>query len=306
MTSRLIVYFGGDETSPPIAPPFTRQRDHDRDLTSEQVLADQDPDPGLLLELEETDDQRPQLLGRSLEQLVLGEGSEELDDRLVVVRARDQILGCQDLLQLVVQQGGLGGRLHVRLRREQTDQPRLSGDPSVGRDLAHPHVVHPGSAMDGRVGLRLRDHEQIPVLDPLTDVRGKAVERRDVGERAPRDVGQDPEPGTLGRLDRPPLGEIEQVVLAIAQQDEVELEQPVEEVDGAAHLLGGVAAGGGSSEVHHVPGALLHRVEVSNHEVHVVQDLGDLPLQIGALGLAEAAFELVVHHGLAVRCVPTR
>src|SRR2546427_20015 len=27
VTSRLIVYFGGDETSPPIAPPFTRQRD---------------------------------------------------------------------------------------------------------------------------------------------------------------------------------------------------------------------------------------------------------------------------------------
>jgi len=174
----------------PRGEPLTREGDDDRHLATEEILPDQDPDPGLLLELEQTDDERSELFGRSLEQLVLREGPEELDDRLVVVRARDQVLGRQDLLQLVVQQGGLGGRLHVRLRREQTDQPRLSGDPSVGRDLAHPHVVHPGSAMDGRVGLRLRDHEQIPVLDPLTDVRGKAVERRDVGERAPRD----PEP----------------------------------------------------------------------------------------------------------------
>ena len=55
-----------------------------------------------------------------------------------------------------------------------------------------------------------------------------------------------------------------------------------------------------------MPGALLHGLEVANHEVHVVQDLGDLPFQVRALGLAEAAFELVMHHGLAVRCVPAR
>jgi hypothetical protein len=79
-------------------------------------------------------------------------------------------------------------------------------------------------------------------------------------------------------VDRPAIGEVEQVVLAVAQQDEVELEQPVEEVDRSAHLFRRVAARGRSSQIHHVPRPLLHRFEVPDDEVHVVQDLPDLPL----------------------------
>ena len=52
-----------------------------------EVAADQNPDAAVLLELQEADDQPPDLLGGRLEQLVLRERLEERDHRLVVVRS---------------------------------------------------------------------------------------------------------------------------------------------------------------------------------------------------------------------------
>ena len=82
---------------------LARQRDDDRDLAPVQILANQDADPAVLLELQQADDEPAELLGRGLEQLVTREGLEELDDLLVVVRTGDQVLGRDDQLELVVQ-----------------------------------------------------------------------------------------------------------------------------------------------------------------------------------------------------------
>ena len=65
--------------------PVARESDHDRDVASVEVPADQDPDAAVFLELQEPDHEAADLLGRGLEELVLGERLEERDDRLVVV-----------------------------------------------------------------------------------------------------------------------------------------------------------------------------------------------------------------------------
>ena len=145
--------------------PITRQRDDDRDAATVQVAADQHADAPMLLELQQADDKLAQLVGRGLEQLVLGERLEQLDGFLVVVRAGDQILGREDLLELVVKKRRLRSRLHVRLRGEQTDQPRLAGDHAPRVHDAHTDVVHAGASVHRGVRIRLREDEQIAALD---------------------------------------------------------------------------------------------------------------------------------------------
>ena len=216
-----------------------------------------------------------QLVGRGLEQLVLRERLEELDDLLVVVRARDQVFGGQDLLELVVQQRRLRRRLHVRLRREQADQPRLAGDHALGVHDAHADVVHARAPMHRGVRVRLREDEQVAALDAGPHHVVEARRGASTSANAERlHVAQDAEPAAGHGPDRRAslTVDVDELVLAISEQDEVQLREPFEEVDRLADLLRRVADGRGPSELDHVADALLHRLEVAHHEPHVVQD----------------------------------
>ena len=244
-----------------------------------------------------------ELLGGRLEQLVTGERFEQLDDLLVVVRAGDQILGRDDLLELVVQQRRLGGRLHVRLRGEQPDQPCLADDLALGRDDAHAHVVHPRAPVHRAVGLRLRDDEELALLDPATHVRIERVQRRRVGERARGHVGEDPQTRVRDGLDRPPLGTVGHPVLAIAEEHEVQLQEPFDEIDRLADLRWGVDGRRLPRDLLHMMHALLHRLEVAHDETHIVQDRPDPPLEVAAVLLVEPAIQFEMHQRLAVRRV---
>ena len=72
------------------AEPLAGEGHDDRDLPPVEVLAHEDTDAPVLLELEQSHDQLPELLGGGQEQLVARERFEELDDLLVVVRPGDQ------------------------------------------------------------------------------------------------------------------------------------------------------------------------------------------------------------------------
>src|SRR5437667_401436 len=79
----------------------------------------QHADASATLKFEQSHDQPAELVGGRPKQLVLRERLEQGDGRLVVVRAGDQVLGRDDLLELVVKERGPASRLHVGLRREQ-------------------------------------------------------------------------------------------------------------------------------------------------------------------------------------------
>ena len=111
---------------------IARQRHEQRDAPPVQIAADEEPDVLLLLQGKESHHLGSQLVDGGGEQLVLRERLEDRDDRLVVVRSLDEVFGFQDLVQLAVEHGGLRGRLHVRLRREQTDHARLARDATLG------------------------------------------------------------------------------------------------------------------------------------------------------------------------------
>jgi hypothetical protein len=215
------------------------------------------------------------------------------------VRAGDQVLRRDDLIELVVQQRRLVRRLHVGLAREQADQPRLAEDRAVGAHAAHADVVHPRPAVHRGVRARLRDHQQVAALDPASDVLVELVERRELREGRTLDVGEDPLSAAGHGPDRATLGPVDQLVLAVAHQHEVEVEQPGEEVDGLPDLLRRVPDRRLPGVVDHLPDAILHRLEVAHHEPDVVEDRADALLEVGPLGLGELAVELDVHDRLA-------
>ena len=206
--------------------PIAGQRDHDAHAPAVDIAAYQDADTAVLLQLQEPDDQLAELLGRGLEQFVLGEGLEQFDRLLVVVRPRDQVFGGDDLAELVVQEWGLRCRLHVRLRREETDETALPDHPALRIHLANADVVHPRAPMDGGVGVGLAEDQEVAVLDTPADLGRELVQRRGGAERGTFDVEQDAEPSAGNGGDRAPQLRVDQLVFAIAKEHEVQLEQP--------------------------------------------------------------------------------
>ena len=107
--------------------------------------------------------------GLADEELVLGEGLEELDERLVVVRALEEVLGDGDLAELAARgSASSAGRLHVRLASEETEQPQCSATVLPrGVDALDRDVVHLGAPVDGRESVRLGDDEQVAAHQAL-------------------------------------------------------------------------------------------------------------------------------------------
>ncbi len=120
------------------------------------------------------------------------------------------------------------------------------------------------------------------------------------------DVGEDAESAPGRGSDGAPIRRIDQLVLAITQEDEVQLEEPVEEVDRLADLLWGVTHRSEAGQLQHVVGAILHRLEVAHHQPDVPQDRLDPFFQVGSGCVGQTAIELEVHDRLAVRGVPSR
>ena len=286
--------------------PVPRERHDDRDASAVEIAAHQHADTAVSLQLQQPADQSTELTRGSLEQLVLRERLEQRRGGLVVMRSRDQILRREHLLELVVQERRFRCRLHVRLRREEPDHAGLSDDLAVGVHVPHADVVHPCAPMDRRVRVGLREHQEVAVLDAPAQAGVERIEQRRIGERRAPDIGEDAETAPGRCADRTSVGRVDELVLAVAKEDEVQLEEPVEEVDRLADLLGGVPHGGQTCQLQHVVRAILHRLEIAHHQTDVTQDGPDTVLEIGPGYVGQPTIQLEVHDGLAVRCVPGR
>ena len=274
-----------------------RKRDHHGDAILVQVRADEELDVAALLQVEQANEGLAELLRAGREELVLGEGLEERDERLVVVRPLEEVLGDGDLAELPAEDRRLRGRLHVRLAREDAEQPQQRDRVAALVDALHRDVVHLGVAVDGREAVRLRDDQEVAADQALAQVRldGAHGDRR----RVPRAgvVGQDPEPGA--RHDRElPVGED---VLAVAEQDEVPVEQPLEEGSRLLDLVERVAGGARARRVDHLRHASPHRLVVTDGRLDVAEHEPNARFELAELLRSEVAAHLEVHHRLAHR-----
>ena len=247
------------------------------------------------LQRQQLDDRPPQVVAARGEQLVLGERVEQRDGRLVVVRALDQVLAAQDLAQLAVQQRRLRGRLGVGLRREQAEHARLAGDAPVGGDLAHADVVHPHAPVHGREPVGLGDDQQVALERALAPVRRQRCDRLRTRELGRVLVGEDAEPRAGHHAD----ALVVDPVLAVAEEDEVLVQQPLQERDRLVDLVVGVAGGAGGRDLDHAAAAVGHRGEVEHGAADVAEHRADRVGERVERRVVQAAVEVEVHHRLA-------
>jgi hypothetical protein len=274
-----------------------REREDQRRAAAVGVAAAEQAHAVRALEPREGDDRPAQVVDRRAEELLLREGVEQRDRRLVVVRGLDQVLGVERLAQLAVQQRRVGRTLGERLRREEAEQPRLADDLAFPRDVAHADVVHPLVAVHRRDRVRLGDEQQVAGRGTLADRRRKVGQRHALRVRGIVEVAQQAEAGSLDDPDRA----VRPVVLARAEQHEVAAQQPLEEVGDLVHLVAGVADRAGAGDGDHVVDALGQPLEVGHHLADRQQHRVDRALELGELLVVEPVDEVVVHDRLAPR-----
>ena len=282
------------------------QVDERRVVAPVLVLAQVQPQPAALLEVQDGGDDRPQLVGRRLEQLVARVGLQDLEQVASVVAVGREPGPAQDLLDLAADDGHPAHRLGVRRRREEAEEAALADDLAVLVELLDPDVVQVGGPVHGGAAVGLGQDEQLVLAGLGAGVGGQPLEGRAdrvaVVVAVLRVGAQDAEPGAGDGGQRVVVA---QLVLAVPEEGEVVAGEPAQQLAGLLDLLVAQVVGGGlggqlvGDPQRRVP----HLLPVLDGLADVGQDTeqvgGDL-LQVGPVGLT---VDLDVDPGLDVRVV---
>ena len=107
-----------------------------------------------------------EVLDRRLEQLVARIGLEHVHQRLAGVAHRVETDDLDDLPGLLAEHRDPADRLGVRGRGEQPEEAALTDDLALLVELLHTDVVEVDRTVHGRLGVGLREHEQVLVARP--------------------------------------------------------------------------------------------------------------------------------------------
>ncbi len=162
----------------------TGDYDEDRDVSMKHIVAHEQAHVLMLLRLEEAHEALSKIFPCDAEQFVFRKRLEDLGDHLVVVRAFDEILICEDALQLASKNGHRCRLRHVRLGGEQTDESCLTLRGSIGMHASEPDVVHAGIAMNHGSTVGLGDDELTTGLIATAEIRREGAQQHGFGETA--------------------------------------------------------------------------------------------------------------------------
>jgi hypothetical protein len=218
-----------------------RQDDHDRHASRERVGAQRQPHAALLLEAEDGADLAQQRRRVGPEQVGARQAVEDLDDRLVVVRAGRGAVELEHLPQRAAQDGDLLGRREVGLARQEPQEAPLAQHLPAVAELLDADVVHARRAVHGALGVGLGDHHHAPAEDALAQALGDLPHGHGLAVAAVVGLAQDAEAGAGREPQRLLALDVDQVVLAVAEEDEVLVEQPGQERRVLLDLLGALA-----------------------------------------------------------------
>ena len=212
----------------------TRQVTQHRDVAAVGLAADEDPQPTPADGLQHTLGDGSQVVDRGQEDLVAGVGLQGVHQALAGVAAGLDPDAIQHGGRLLPQQRDAGDRLGVRRAREQPEETALADDLAGLVEGLHADVVEVRRPVHRGLGVGLGQHQQLLLAGlGLGDGRqlAEALGRVLVGT-------QDAEPGGgHGSQDLVVAVGLE-AVLAIAEEREVVLGQPLEERRAALELLG--------------------------------------------------------------------
>ena len=208
------------------------------DVAAVGVAAYEDPQLAAPAGLHHPARHRGELVDGRVEQLVARVGLEGVDQGLAGVAARVEADQLEHVGGLLAQQRHVPDRLGVRRAGEQAEEAALAGDLAVLVERLHADVVEVRRAVHGGAGVGLGQHQQGVLAGHLgapspaaSPTRGRSGSSR----RMPS-----PLPGTPRRYSSSPVAL--EVVLAVAEEREVVVGQPLEEVDAAVDLVGGQRA----------------------------------------------------------------
>ena len=268
-----------------------RQVDERRVVAAVLVLAQVQPQPAALLEVEHAGDDGAQLVGRGLEQLVARVRLQDLEQVAAVVAVGREPGAPQHFLDLAAHDRDAPDALRVRGAREEAEEAALADDVALGVELLHADVVEVRGAVHGGAAVGLGQYEDLVLAGLGARVGGQPAEgraHRVVVVAAVLRVGaQDAEAGAGDGGQRVVLA---QLVLAVAEEREVVGGQPAQQLTGLLDVLGAQVVGGGlaGQVVGDTQRRVPHLLPVLDGLTDVGQDTqqvgGDL-LQVGAVGL---------------------
>ncbi len=282
-----------------------REVDEGGVVTPVLVLPQVEPQPAAFLEVEHGGGDALQLGDRGLEELVARIGLQDLEQVAPVVTVGREAGDLQHLVHLAPDDRHPADGLGVGSRGEQAQVAPLADDLAVLVELLHPDVVEVRRPVHGRPAVGLGEDEQLVFAGLGARVGGQPLEGRADGVGVALGVvrvgTQDAEPGPRHGGQRVVLA---QLVLAVAEEREVVVGQPAQQLAGLLELLlAQVGMGLLDQLVGHAHGQVPHLAPVLDGLADVGQDAqqvgGDL-LQVTTVGLP---VELDVDPGLGVRVV---
>ena len=210
----------------------TGQVDQAGEIPAVRFAPDEEADLPALLEVGHLLHGPGQVVDPGLEQLIAGKRVENVHDRLAAVAAVLVAGAPQDLGGLVPQQRDPADRLRVGRGGEQPEEPTLADDPAVGVELAEAEVVKVRRAVDPRLVVVLGDHHEVlpGALDRLL--------RQGVEGAGSVPVGpQHAEAGPGHRDERLGAVVVDELVLPVAEEGEVVIDEPLQQLPGARRFF---------------------------------------------------------------------
>ncbi len=209
------------------------QVDEDRDVAAVGVAADEHPHRAPLAGAHRGLGHRRELVDRRVQQLVARVGLEGVHQRLAGVAARVEAAALEDRLGLLPDQRDPHQRLGVGRAGEQAEEAALAVDLAVLVEGLHADVVEVRRPVHGRAGVGLGQHQQRLLAGLGLDRVGQPAERL----RHLLVGAQDPEAGAGDRAEVVVAVVRLEPVLLVAEEGEVLVGQPLEQLGGLPDLL---------------------------------------------------------------------
>ena len=274
---------------------LARQVDETREEAAERVAPDEQPHAPALAEVEDAERRLEELVLRDLEQLVARIRLQDLDERLVVVAARaGGPTARRPAAPCCRSTGDLPRARAVGGVGVEPEKAPLAGDLAGGVEPLHADVVEVRGPVDGRPRVGLGQGEQVLLArePPHFGWQLREADR----DRPLVGGAQDAEPGARHGSQHVLSVLGEHVVLAVADEGEVAVVHPLEQVASLGAVVG--IDRGGLELCDGIVDALTHRRPVLDGGAHVTEhaaDAGTEPLQLLGPSLA---VDLDVDHRL--------
>ncbi len=281
-----------------------RHEDEGGDEALERIAAQEQRDALALLQLHDAAGDLVEVVEADLEQLVARIVVEDVDQGLAGVAGRVVVGAADQIEDLLAQQRDVARRLVVGGRGEQADEQAHAVDPAVLVEALDRERIHVHRAVHGRAAVGLGQHQEVALAQIGLDFERQPAELPQAAEHRDLRIAQQAEAGIRAHLDARALALALDVHVAVAEEREVVVEQPVQEGDGLRDVA---RIGLGRRRRLELADQILdlvdHRPPAGDHRPHVGQHVLQVSLDLPQHAGGAALVDVDMHVGFGDRAV---